>query len=248
MRNHKHVVPLFFDYRDGPKFSAAVNGIIENVPGGLYAADNLITWSRNLGFFDDPDFMAAAGKHVTQTVEHGTLWRAHTLCWAARQGMRLEGDLVECGTYRGTSAAIIADYVSLADSGKGMWLYDLFEHKGETTHHAMPDHGAGLHDFVRNRFAQLPTVRIIKGYVPHSFEQGIPDKICFLHIDMNNVEAEIGALDHLWERVSSGAVVVFDDYGWLAYRAQKQAEDAWLKRYGVQVLEMPTGQGLVIKP
>jgi hypothetical protein len=44
-----------------------------------------------------------------------------------------------------------------------------------------------------------------------------------------------------------GAVLILDDYGWLGYRAQKLAEDPWFEKRGYRVLELPTGQGLLIK-
>ena len=64
---------------------------------------------------------------------------------------------------------------------------------------------------------------------------------------MNNAEAERGALERLFGRVSRGAAIVFDDYGWDGYRDQKDAADAFLGERGYRVLELPTGQGLVIK-
>jgi O-methyltransferase len=42
-------------------------------------------------------------------------------------------------------------------------------------------------------------------------------------------------------------MLVLDDYGWEGYRAQKLAEDAWLQARGFHVIELPTGQGMVIK-
>ncbi|WYX15476.1 hypothetical protein WJ974_02785 [Achromobacter xylosoxidans] len=68
-----------------------------------------------------------------------------------------------------------------------------------------------------------------------------------MHLDLNNAEAEIGALDMLFDRMVPGAVLILDDYGWLYYRAQKDAEDPWFARRGYRVLELPTGQGMVIK-
>jgi len=68
-----------------------------------------------------------------------------------------------------------------------------------------------------------------------------------MHLDLNNADAEIGALKLLFERMVPGAVLVLDDYGWLAYRAQKLAEDPWFAQRGYRVLELPTGQGLLIK-
>ena len=43
-------------------------------------------------------------------------------------------------------------------------------------------------------------------------------------------------------------MLVLDDYGWWCYEAQKKAEDPLLASFGLDVLELPTGQGLVIKP
>ena len=71
--------------------------------------------------------------------------------------------------------------------------------------------------------------------------------ISFLHIDMNNADAEVGALERLFDKVVTGAVIVFDDYGWLAYREQKLGEDAFLAGHDMQILELPTGQGIAIK-
>ena len=40
---------------------------------------------------------------------------------------------------------------------------------------------------------------------------------------------------------------MLDDYGWLAYHKLVSAELAWFRQRGQYVLEMPTGQGLVVK-
>ncbi|MEM7651983.1 MAG: TylF/MycF/NovP-related O-methyltransferase, partial [Pseudomonadota bacterium] len=93
----------------------------------------------------------------------------------------------------------------------------------------------------------FPKVHVIQGAVPESFSQGMPEKISFLHIDMNNADAEVGALEQLFDRVVDGAVILFDDYGWLGYREQKVAEDAFMAARGYQIVELPTGQGMVIK-
>jgi hypothetical protein len=42
-------------------------------------------------------------------------------------------------------------------------------------------------------------------------------------------------------------MIVFDDYGWTGYREQKDAADAFMRQYSLYVLELPTGQGLVVK-
>ena len=42
--------------------------------------------------------------------------------------MVLDGDIVECACYKGTSARIVTDYVDLNASDKIFYLYNLFEH------------------------------------------------------------------------------------------------------------------------
>jgi hypothetical protein len=83
--------------------------------------------------------------------------------------------------------------------------------------------------------------------VPDSFAIAVPEKVAFLHLDLNNMEAEIGTLEILWDRIVPGGVLVLDDFGWAAYRKQFVAEITWLGERGHRILEMPTGQGLVIK-
>ena len=83
--------------------------------------------------------------------------------------------------------------------------------------------------------------------MPESFALASPQKIAFLHVDLNSPAAEKAALEVLFDRVVTGGYVVFDDYGWFAARKQKEAIDAFFAPRGYSVLELPTGQGLVIK-
>ena len=50
-----------------------------------------------------------------------------------------------------------------------------------------------------------------------------------------------------FDRVLPGGVIVFDDYGWKMFRNQKGAEDDFTRRHDHEILELPTGQGLVIR-
>jgi O-methyltransferase len=68
-----------------------------------------------------------------------------------------------------------------------------------------------------------------------------------MHIDLNNSTAEVGALNALYERMSPGAVIVFDDFGWQSAHAQFKAESEWFASRGLAVLPLPTGQGLFVK-
>lgn len=211
---------------------------------GWYISDNLIAIGRNLGFITDAPFIDAFNAHAKTTHERGILWRTATVVWAARQARRLDGGFMECGCYKGTTARIMLQAAELSD--REIWLYDLFEHDEGMTHHAMPEHGADLFAEVTERFAAFANVSVVKGWVPQSFEQGMPDRIAFLHIDMNSTQAEVEALEALEDRLVPGAVIVLDDFGAIPYRMQHIVETQWFQKRGRYVLELPTSQGLVI--
>ena len=215
---------------------------------GIFLGDNLLTFSKNLSFLDDLPFMTAVKHHAQTDIERSIIWRTAVLVWAARSGLRRDGDFVECGCYRGTSARIICDAIEFNKADKDFFLYDVFEYpEGGAPFSKMPGMGPTLFDEVKERFADVPRARVIKGLVPDSLVGTAPERIAFLHIDMNNVTPEIAALDLLFERVVPGGLIILDDYGYIPYVAQRDAERDWFKARGYDVLELPTSQGFIIR-
>ncbi|GAA4417574.1 class I SAM-dependent methyltransferase [Acidovorax lacteus] len=245
-----HLTTAFFGLNDSNGFVEGIQKAVNciGLQQGIYTGDNLFTYNRNLGFLEDEAFMAAFREHAQTPIEQAVIWRMSTILWGVRNGLRLEGDFVECACYKGTTVRVVCDAVDFgAHSDRHYYLYDLFDHDPSQPHHAMPEHSKELYGQVKARFSGFPNVTVTQGRVPDVLEQVAPQKIAFMHLDMNNAEAEIGALEVLFDRMVPGAILVLDDYGWLGYRAQKLAEDPWFAKRGYHVLEMPTGQGLVIK-
>lgn len=245
-----HLTAQFFGLDNGDNFIAGIQQAVNNISGqnGIYTGDNLFTYHRNLGFLEDEPFMGAFNEHATTEIEKAILWRISVVLWGVRNGLRLEGDFVECACYKGTTVRVICDAVDFAShKDRHYYLYDLFDHDPSMPHHAMPEHSKQLYASVKNRFSGFDNITVTQGKVPEVLVEVAPEKIAFMHLDMNNADAEIGALEVLFERMVPGAVLILDDYGWLGYRAQKLAEDPWLAKHGYRVLELPTGQGLVIK-
>lgn len=248
-----------------------VDAVLENIlkPNhqSVFWGDRLLTIDKSAGFLDDPvfheAFSAVRGSHAydqyqsPQTIS----WRLHTLVWAAKCGLNVEGDFVECGTFKGDMAWVIAKAADFRKQAKRFYLYDTFDGFSDkySSKDDYPENPAffdfankvykdpSLYPYVRDRFADRDDIEVIKGVVPDVLEEKCPQKIAFLHIDLNSPAAEIGALEILFPRMSSGAILIFDDYGWKLYRKQKEAEDAFMRDLGYEILELPTGQGLVVK-
>ena len=229
--------------------------------GGFFG-DCLASLNKSCGFRADRKFVEAFRRNARGTTEeHGRDWRLHTLAWAARHALALDGDFVECGVFEGFMSATLCEYLDFARQPKTFYLYDTFEgfsekysspedfgiHRGFYALAQKEYRRAGLYEAVVERFAAYPNVKVIRGAVPDSLEGTMPARIAYCHIDLNSPAAEVGALERLFERVVPGGMVLFDDYGWLPFAKQKEAEDAFAAALGYGILELPTGQGLLVK-
>jgi len=245
------VPKVFFGLSDAPALAALQTlGRLDGVGDPSqpwFVADNLITYGHTRGFLTEPRFVAAVLASRPEPAECAVVWRTHTLCWAVESALALPGDFVECGTYQGYSAEVLMHFTQ-GLPGRRAWLYDLFDPSGVAGEgHRLPAHSPDLAARVRARFQQWHNVTVTRGKVPQILAEVAPEQIALLHIDMNNAEAERGALEVLFDRVSPGGLIVLDDYGWSAYRYQKDSADELMGSRGLSVLELPTGQGLVVK-
>jgi len=242
-----HFVPVFWGCKNAQAFADSVSAAIAQVEPGYHFADNLFTWSRNNSMLDDEAFVQAWRSNIESKPDEGIVWRRYILACAAYHCVQLEGDFVECGAYTGVAMKTVIDYLGGPEFPRRFWGYDLFEHDESMAHHAMPAHGPDLEQRVRQKFAQYPQVRIVKGEIPAVFERESPTRVAYLHIDLNQAAAEEATLDALFDRIVPGGIVILDDYEWAGYRKQKLADDAWFEARAYRVFPLPTGQGIVIK-
>ena len=232
----------------------------------VFWGDRMMTLDKTAGFREDAaaaDAFASIRGSVRYDQYDGAdsiAWRLHTLLWAARQGLALEGDFVECGVFKGDMSWVLVRALDFGQVRKVFYLYDTFAGflPAQATPADFPDDPGFLefagriyttessHAAVVERFSPFPNVRIVQGAVPGSFAIAAPDRIAFLHLDLNSPAAEEAALHALFDRVTKGAAIVLDDYGWRQFRRQKEVADAFFVSRGLHVLELPTGQGLVV--
>jgi len=217
------------------------------VAAGSYLGDNLFTWMRNLSIFEDSAFRRSWQSNVTSSADEAIAWRRYILCCAACHCVQMEGDFVECGVLNGTGVKTVIDYFGKDAFAKQFWAYDTFD-TNPVEGHAFIGQEAGLFEKVGARFSGYANVRLVRGLLPESLSGNSPERIAYLHIDLNKAEFEIAVLERLFDRVVPGGIVVLDDYEWSGvYRDQKIAEDAWLAARNYRVFPLPTGQGLVLK-
>jgi hypothetical protein len=169
---------------------------------------------------------------------------------------------VECGVNAGFVSSAIMEKLSWNTLARRFYLIDTFagpvltQYSPEEVRKERPlvaqralEAGAYVTDLdrVRANFAEWENVAIVQGAVPGILKTVEFGAIAFLHIDMNCALPERAALEFFWDRLSPGAVVLFDDYSYYGHDCQREAIDAAASARGVEVLSLPTGQGLIVK-
>lgn len=240
------------------KFHESIRSFFEKkiFPNATYNQDGLIS-IHNCDFMNESKFSEAykSGQN-TGSWGGGIHWRVYFICWAAKLCMNKPGDFVECGVNKGGFSMSILKYTEFMTKKKKLYLLDTFSGLVETQisdeERKNGVHSKGYEDVwdeVQTRFKKYnKNVKLIRGTVPETLAKVDSNNISFLSIDMNCAEPEIKAIEFFWNKLVSGAIIILDDYGWPGRTVQKNAFDNFAKKHKFDILSLPTGQGLIIKP
>ncbi len=196
---------------------------------------------------EERDFLAAWERCRAFTMT--SLERMHALWGAARHvaSARIEGDVVECGVWKGGSSMLAALALrSAGDAGRTLWLYDTFAGMSAPTaadvdlagRDAASDFASAAAkggwcaaplDEVRAALAATghpaERLRFVAGKVEETIPAQAPARIALLRLDTDWYESTRHELDHLWPRLSPGGVLIVDDYG--HWRGARRAVDEY---------------------
>ncbi|MEO5374413.1 MAG: TylF/MycF family methyltransferase [Alphaproteobacteria bacterium] len=182
-------------------------------------------------------------------------WRVFTCIWAAVIGSTLEGDFVECGVNKGFMTNAILKYLDFDSLGKKFYLLDTFcgipeemahQDELETVKFHNADYSECFEN-AKNLFSTYKNTVLVRGIIPDTLSQVTSEKIAYLSIDLNIAAPEMAAIEYFWPRMSKGAMVVIDDYGWRSQANQRKAWNAWAAAHGAFLYPTPLGTALVIK-
>jgi O-methyltransferase len=167
----------------------------------------------------------------------------------------LEGDLVECGVWRGGSMMTMAQtLLNLGDSKRHLHLYDTFSGMSapvkedgdfairkfdqlQTGEDKSDWCFAGL-DEVKSNLAQVAypedNLHFIQGKIEDTVPNHLPEKIALLRLDMDWYEPTLHAMRHMFPRLQSKGVLIVDDYG--HWEGCRRAVDETLQEMGMHLL------------
>lgn len=167
----------------------------------------------------------------------------------ARLARAVPGDTAECGVFRGASSWLICR--SNQGTGKTHHVFDSFEGLSE------PGAGDGSHwrkgnlsfpeQGVREALKDFPDVRYWKGWIPARFDEVADRAFSFVHIDVDLEAPTRDSLAFFYPRLSEGAVMVCDDYGFTSCPGATRACDEFLRDKPEKMLSLSGGGGFFIK-
>jgi hypothetical protein len=167
---------------------------------------------RNVGFS-----YTMVGRQRLDNLDH---------CVAAAIEDGVEGDLIECGVWRGGATilmrGILAAYgiddrtVWVADSFMGLPKPDHPNDYADLSAEKRPQLAVSL-ERVKQNFATFDLlddrVRFVPGWFNETLHELPVESLCVLRLDGDLYESTMTTLEALYDRVSPGGFVIVDDYG-----------------------------------
>ena len=177
--------------------------------------------------------------------------RCYVIYVLLQQSLSLDGDIVECGVYKGGTAAMIARVVGEHGAARKLFLFDTFAGMPETDPtrdiHKKGDFADTSLEEVET-FVNAPRTAVFRaGLIPDTFAGLESHRMAFVHIDVDIYKSVIDSLEFLWPRLLPGGTIVFDDYGFPTCPGAKQAVDFFFAHTPTYPLCLPTGQAVVFK-
>jgi O-methyltransferase len=179
--------------------------------------------------------------------------RCHVLWRTLQQSLRLGGDLVECGVFRGGTALLAARTVAASGehAAQRLHLFDSFQgmsaNTSEEESFRAGDFGRTSPEHVRTLLGPYSFVDMHVGFIPDTFRGLHLDRIAWAHVDLDLYESIRSAIDYLYPRLMPGGFLIFDDYGFPSCPGARRAVDEAFADKPEVPLCLPTAQCLVVK-
>jgi O-methyltransferase len=156
---------------------------------------------------------------------------------------KLEGAIVECGVYKGGSAAVmvIAQRKPLT---RDIWLFDSFEGLPPPSNNDgaferenyykgwCEGHVEDVEDIWKKLELPREQLHIVKGWFQDTFPTVSIPKIALLHVDADWYESVNDSLQKFYQSVVPGGYIEFDDYG--SWEGCKKAVDEFFTTHNIK--------------
>jgi len=169
---------------------------------------------------------------------------------------KIEGDIVECGVWRGGSIMAIAKMlVGLKNNSKEIYLLDTFEGMAKPSEVDIDIRGNSMleqfekmkitedsSNWMRTSLLEVKKAvystgydkekfHFIKGKVEDTLPKNAPEKISLLRLDTDWYKSTKHEMINLFPRLSKDGIIIIDDYG--SHLGSKKAVDEYLSENNI---------------
>ena len=154
---------------------------------------------------------------------------------------RIAGDVVECGVYKGGTAAVLARVATHSRMRRTVWLFDSFQGlppaaaidgvKAEAYVGKLTANPEEVQELLRKTGADLRRVRLVAGFFQETFSTVEIPQIALLNIDADWYESVKLCLEKFYDCVVPGGFISLDDYGF--WPGCKAAVDEFFNQRGL---------------
>ena len=236
-----------------------------NLNIGALAAEERYAWAERVfsvlapnvklseygrSIFADTDFLADYERFDRSN--YRSFDRKFAMKELLKLALPLDGDVAECGVFRGASAHFLAKAIAAEPRAKRLHLFDLFAGLSEPrpdldgSHWHSGDLACGLAEVASNLKEHASRIAFHAGWIPEKFTEVAGKKFCFVHLDVDLYEPTRDALAFFGPRTVSGGLIVCDDYGFETCPGARRAMDEYAAASRQTVVHLPTGQGIVV--
>ena len=158
--------------------------------------------------------------------------------------LEIAGDVVECGVYKGGSAAVLGwSMMRLEGEPRKLWLFDSFagmpaagERDGSYSH-TLEGSYVGSEESTRGLLGSVGVpddrFKIVTGLFQETFPTVPTPRTALLHVDCDFYEPVKLTLEKFFPSLSPGGFVVLNDYG--IYKGARAATDEFLTAQGLEI-------------
>jgi len=140
---------------------------------------------------------------------------------------RIEGQVAECGVFRGATLLAMALHLERSASSRRVFGFDSFEGFGARIDLDLALGGAADRHKRRGGFASTSAgevwtraarlgvadrIALEVGWLPESLDAARDERFSFVHLDCDLYESYRGCLEFFYPRLSKGAIVLLDEY------------------------------------
>lgn len=183
----------------------------------------------------------------------GENWKSFERRWNVGELLKLlvdvPGQLAECGVFRGGNAYQMCAFAQ--KNGRRVHLFDSYEGLSAPTDadgaYWQKGDLSASEQLVHANLAEFDCFDTYKGWIPEAFPKVMDHTYAFVHIDVDLEQPTYDSMAFFYPRLNKGGIILLDDHGYDTCPGARKAALDYMADKTEPVLDLSSGQGLIIK-